>query len=62
MSLQSEFAQLTREGGRAALVTVVSAEAGPEVGTRILIPAAGEPRERSATPRWTRPHAPTRTS
>lgn len=44
MSLQSEFAQLTREGGRAALVTVVSAEAGPEVGTRILIPAAGEPR------------------
>ncbi len=43
MSLQSEFARVAREGGRAALVTVVSSEAGPEVGTRILIPAAGEP-------------------
>jgi xanthine dehydrogenase accessory factor len=38
--MQSEFARLSREGGRAALVTIVS---GGEVGARLLIPADGEP-------------------
>jgi xanthine dehydrogenase accessory factor len=43
VSLQSEFARLSREGGRAALVTVVRAEGGAaEVGARILLPADGE--------------------
>ncbi|HXD57642.1 MAG TPA: XdhC/CoxI family protein [Thermoleophilaceae bacterium] len=44
MSLQSEFARLSREGGRAALVTVVQADdGGAAVGARILLPADGEP-------------------
>jgi xanthine dehydrogenase accessory factor len=44
VSLQSEFARLAREGGRAALVTVVRAdEGGASVGDRILLPADGEP-------------------
>jgi xanthine dehydrogenase accessory factor len=44
LSLQSEFARLSREGGRAALVTVVQADdGGAVVGARILLPADGEP-------------------
>jgi len=44
LSLQSEFARLSREGGRAALVTVVQADdGGAAVGARILLPADGEP-------------------
>lgn len=43
MSLQSEFAEIERSGGRAALVTVVRAERGePAVGTRMLVHADGE--------------------
>ena len=43
MSLQSEFAELARSGGRAALVTVVQAGgAVPAVGTRMLVRADGE--------------------
>jgi xanthine dehydrogenase accessory factor len=43
VSLQSEFAELAREGGRGALVTVVRTEdGGPPVGTRMLVPAGGD--------------------
>jgi xanthine dehydrogenase accessory factor len=43
LSLQSEFAQIAREGGRAALVTVVRAgEDGSAVGSRMLVQADGE--------------------
>jgi xanthine dehydrogenase accessory factor len=43
VSLQSEFARHSREGGRAALVTVVRADdGGASVGERILLPADGE--------------------
>lgn len=43
MSLQSEFAEAAREGGRAALVTVVRADdGGPPVGARMLVQADGE--------------------
>jgi xanthine dehydrogenase accessory factor len=43
VSLQSEFARLSREGGRAALVTVVQADdGGAVVGARLLLPADGE--------------------
>ena len=42
MSLQGEFAKLAREGGRAALVTVVRAgDTGPAVGARVLVRADG---------------------
>lgn len=42
MSLQSEFAERARGGGRAALVTVVRAEeGGPAVGARLLVHADG---------------------
>jgi xanthine dehydrogenase accessory factor len=44
VSLQSDFARLSREGGRAALVTVVRADdGGVSVGARMLLPADGEP-------------------
>jgi xanthine dehydrogenase accessory factor len=43
VSLQSEFAEAAREGGRAALVTVVRADdGGPAVGSRMLVHADGE--------------------
>jgi xanthine dehydrogenase accessory factor len=45
VSLQSEFARMSREGGRAALVTVVRADEAPaavEVGMRMLLPADGD--------------------
>ena len=44
MSLQSDFARLFREGGRAALVTVVSVDGAPdgvEVGARTLLHSDG---------------------
>lgn len=41
MSPHSEFARLAREGERGALVTVVSSEDGPAVGTRMLVRADG---------------------
>ena len=42
MSLQSEFAQIARDGGRAALVTVVRVDdGGPAVGARLLVHADG---------------------
>jgi xanthine dehydrogenase accessory factor len=41
VSVQSEFARLAREGERGALVTVVSSDGGPAVGTRMLIHADG---------------------
>jgi xanthine dehydrogenase accessory factor len=45
VSLQSEFAELARSGGRAALVTVVRAEdGGPAVGARMLVLSGGEVR------------------
>jgi xanthine dehydrogenase accessory factor len=40
VSLQATFAQLAREGGRAALVTAVE---GPHAGERLLVRADGEP-------------------
>ncbi len=47
VSLQSEFARIAKEGGRAALVTVVRVEAddardGPTPGARLLVRADGE--------------------
>jgi xanthine dehydrogenase accessory factor len=43
VSLQSEFARLSREGGRGALVTVVRADdSSAQIGARILLPADGE--------------------
>jgi xanthine dehydrogenase accessory factor len=51
VSLQSEFARLSREGGRAALVTVVRADdGGASVGDRILLPADGESQGTLGTP------------
>ena len=41
MSAQGEFARLAAAGERAALVTVVSNEGEPEVGTRVLVRADG---------------------
>ncbi len=43
MSLQSEFTELARGGGRGALVTVVAAaEPGGETGAKLLVRADGE--------------------
>ena len=39
MSLQGEFARLASAGERGALVTVVSSEEAPEVGSRVLVRA-----------------------
>jgi len=51
LSLQSEFARLSREGGRAALVTVVQADdGGAVVGARTLLPADGEPQGTLGSP------------
>ena len=45
MSLQSEFAQVARLGGRAALVTVVRApDPGPALASRLLVHADGRSR------------------
>jgi xanthine dehydrogenase accessory factor len=41
LSLQGEFARLASAGERAALVTVVSSEEAPEVGSRVLVRADG---------------------
>jgi len=41
VSAQSAFAEIAREDGRAALITVVS---GPHAGARLLVLAAGEPK------------------
>lgn len=41
MSAQGGFARLAREGERGALVTVVSTEGEPEVGSRVLVRADG---------------------
>ena len=41
MSVQGEFVALAASGERGALVTVVSSEGGPEVGSRVLVRADG---------------------
>ena len=41
MSVQSEFALISRSGERAALVTVVRSESEPAVGTRMLVRGDG---------------------
>ena len=41
MSLQSEFAQVALEDGRAALVTVVRSPGEPAIGTKLLVRADG---------------------
>jgi xanthine dehydrogenase accessory factor len=41
LSVQSQFARLARDGERGALITVVSSDGSPEVGTRMLVHADG---------------------
>jgi xanthine dehydrogenase accessory factor len=41
LSVQSQFARLARDGERGALVTVVSSDGSPQVGTRMLVQADG---------------------